>query len=355
MGEALYPLLLERHLDERVWGGRRLAPFLQLPEPHPTRIAESWQVYDSNKVINGRLAGKTLAEVTRQYGAALVGTLSVPRYGFDWPLLAKFIDAEQDLSIQVHPDDDYAHRVEATTGFHGKNEAWIILEAGPHAELYYHLRRPVSRGEFRRAVEAGTVTRLLARRQVKVGDVIYVPAGTIHTINAGIMLFEIQQKSDLTYRIYDYGRPRELHLEKALDVIAYDRTAPPAVRMLALGAGRTLLLATPDFAMERWLVREAADGRTQATSLEILTAIGGRGWLRWDDGKLALERGTSVVLPAALGAYELVADGTVDDVTILRCTVPDLEVDAVEPLRRLGYSREEIDGVVLRADTAGEV
>jgi mannose-6-phosphate isomerase len=352
MAGELYPLLLERHLDERVWGGNKLVSFLGLDEPHPDRIAESWQVYDTNKVVNGRLAGKTLAEVTEAYREALVGTLSVPRYGADFPLLAKFIDAQQDLSIQVHPDDAYAHRVEAETGFHGKNEAWYVLEAKPDATLYYHLDHPVSREEFRQAVEAETVTELLNELRVEAGDVVYVPAGTIHTINAGITLFEIQQKSDLTYRIFDYGRPRELHLEKALDVIAYQRPPPPEARPLSLTPGpggtfdRTLLLATPHFAMERWRVEDSAGGHTQATSLEIMTAVAGEGRLRWYGGELDLKQGTSLVLPAALGAYELVALGMGDGLTVLRCTVPDLETDVVEPLRRLGYEREEIDGVV---------
>jgi mannose-6-phosphate isomerase len=359
MGDELYPLLLERHLDERVWGGNKLVSFLHLTGPHPDKIAESWQVYDTNRITNGPLAGRTLAEVTEEYAGELVGTLSLPRYGADFPLLAKFIDAHQDLSIQVHPDDDYAHRVEAKTGFHGKNEAWYILEAEPDAYLYYHLDHPVTREAFRRAVEDGTVIDLLHKRPVQAGDVVYVPAGTIHTINAGIMLFEIQQKSDLTYRIYDYGRPRELHLEKALDVIAYDRPPPPKARPLSLtpGAagtlGRTLLLGSPHFAMELWRASASAGAHTRATSLEILSVIGGRGRLRWYDGELALERGTSVVLPAALGAYELVPLAMGDDLTILRCYVPDLETDVVRPLRRLGYSQNEIDGVVFRIDTAG--
>ena len=135
----LYPLHLQRHLDDRLWGGDRLVRFLDLTPPYPERIAESWQVYDDNLILNGPLAGQTLAEVTREYRDRLVGSLSIPRYGADFPLLAKFIDARQDLSIQVHPDDDYAHSVEAATGFHGKSEAWYILEADPGASLYYHL------------------------------------------------------------------------------------------------------------------------------------------------------------------------------------------------------------------------
>jgi len=347
-----YPLLLERHLDNRLWGGQKLAPFLDLPPPHPDRIAESWQVFDSNKVLNGPLAGMTLAQVTRQLAADLVGTLPLHRYGTDFPLLVKFIDAREDLSIQVHPDDAYAHRAEAGTGFHGKNEAWYILDAGPDSDLYYHLVRPVTRAEFEAAVQAHALPPLLHRRRVKTGDVIFVPAGILHTINGGIMLFEIQQKSDLTYRVYDYGRPRPLHLEKALDVIAFDRPPPAPVCPLSLGeigdpgelaGSRTLLLACRHFAMERWRLTAGMTGSTRPTSLEIITLIAGRAALSWDGGSAELKTGDSAILPAALEQYAI---NPQDELTLLRCYVPDLEPDVFVPLRESGYSKAQISAVV---------
>ena len=349
---ALYPLLLERHLDSRLWGGQKLAPFLNLPKPYPQRIAESWQVFDTNRILNGPLKGVTLAEATRKYGKKLVGTISPTRYGADLPLLAKFIDAQQDLSVQVHPDDAYAHRVEAETGFHGKSEAWYILKAEPRASLFYHLSKPVTRDEFEGAVRAKTLTRLLNRRAVKAGDVLFVPAGTVHTINAGIMLFEIQQKSDLTYRVFDYGRGRPLHLEKALDVIAFDRPPPPTVHPLPLTpeGDQTLLLASQHFSMERWQITGRVTAETRPTSLEILTVIAGSGRLN----SLALDRGTSVVLPASLGAYTLSPspqgseqnERPTQPLTLIRCTVPDLERDIVCRLRALNYDDAQIAGVV---------
>jgi mannose-6-phosphate isomerase len=345
---GLYPLLLERHLDSRVWGGQRLAAFLGLPRPHPERIAESWQVFDTNRILNGPLAGMTLAEVARQSAERLLGTLSPPRYGADFPLLAKFIDARQDLSIQVHPDDAYAHRIEAHTGFHGKNEAWYILDAEPGADLFYHLAGPVTRNQFEAAVRGDTLLPLLNRLPVANGDVIFVPAGTLHTINAGILLFEIQQKSDLTYRVYDYGRPRPLHLEKALDVIAFDRPPPTPIRPLHLAhdQSQTLLVACRHFAMERWWLDTTVQAGTRSTSLEILTLTAGAAELGWDDDVLALKTGESVVLPASLGRYRLVPR---DQVTLLRCYVPDLETDIRGRLRELGYSQAQIANVVREA------
>ncbi len=341
----LYPLLLERHLDSRVWGGQRLAPFLGLPQPHPERIAESWQVFDTNRILNGPLEGMTLAQAAHQAADRLVGTLSPPRYGADFPLLAKFIDARQDLSIQVHPDDGYAHRVEAHTGFHGKNEAWYILDAEPGADLFYHLAQPVTRGQFEAAVQGNTLLPLLNRQPVAAGDVIFVPAGTLHTINAGILLFEIQQKSDLTYRVYDYGRPRPLHLEKALDVIAFDRPPPSPVRPLGLApdGSQTLLVACRHFAMERWQLNTPIATGTRSTSLEILTLTAGAGELHWDESVLPLRAGESVVLPASLGPYRLAPR---DQLALLRCYVPDLEPDILARLRRLGYSQAQIANVV---------
>ena len=349
-----YPLLLERHLDGRVWGGQKLAPFLGLPRPYPERIAESWQVFDANKVLNGPLAGMTLAQVTEQLAEKLVGSLPFGMRGADFPLLAKFIDAQQDLSIQVHPNDEYAHRVEVHTGFYGKNEAWVILEAEPGAELFYHLARPVTRAEFAAAVQTGALalTSLLNRRPVKAGDVIFVPAGTLHTINAGVTLFEIQQKSDLTYRVYDYGRlgndgrPRPLHLEKALDVIAFNRPPPPPLRPLPLtpGGEQTLLLAGRHFALERWQLSYSMAAATRPTSLDILTLVAGQGTLSWDGGELPLKTGESVVLPAVLGAYQMVPRPAL---TLLRCYVPDLERDVKKRLREQGYSETQIAQVVI--------
>jgi mannose-6-phosphate isomerase len=341
----LYPLLLERHLDSRMWGGQRLAPFLGLPQPHPERIAESWQVFDTNRILNGPLAGMTLAQAAHLCADQLVGTLSPPRYGADFPLLAKFIDARQDLSIQVHPDDAYAHRVEAHTGFHGKNEAWYILDAEPGADLFYHLAQPVTRDQFEAAVHGNTLLPLLNRRPVTAGDVIFVPAGTLHTINAGILLFEIQQKSDLTYRVYDYGRPRPLHLEKALDVIAFDQPPPSPVQPLDLApdGSRTLLVACRHFAMERWQLNTTMAAGTHSTSLEILTLTAGAGELSWDGSVLPLRTGESVVLPASLGPYRLAPR---EELTLLRCYVPDLEPDILVRLRHLGYSQAQIANVV---------
>ncbi|NTU83827.1 MAG: mannose-6-phosphate isomerase [Chloroflexales bacterium] len=348
----LTPLCTECKLVAPIWGGSRLAAWLNLPEPRPARIGETWQVFDTNLVTTGPFRGRSLADLAAEHGPALVGTRTAARYGADLPLLAKFIDANERLSIQVHPDDRYAHSREAHTGFHGKTEAWYILEAVPGATVTYGLSRSCTRDEFAAAVARGSVEAMLCQLPVAPGDVIFVPAGTLHAINAGIVLFEIQQKSDLTYRVYDYGRldaktglPRELHLAKALEVSSFDPTPGGKVAPLPLSPGRDLLIACPYFALERWSSNAPMAGATDPGTLEILTVIGGRGELGWPAGSLPLARGDSVVLPATFGDWTITPG--LGAFTLLRAYVPDLDTLAAEA-RRIAGDEQRAAEVVRR-------
>ncbi len=343
----LYPLRLQRKLDRRLWGGQRLAAWLDLPRPWPPDLAESWQVYADNAISNGPWAGESLAALCQRLGAEILGTRSMPRYGHDFPLLAKFLDANARLSVQVHPDDAYAHRVEAHTGFHGKTEAWYIIEAQPGAHLIYGLNQSCDRRQFAQAVADGTLENLLNILPVQAGDVVYVPAGTLHAINEGIMLFEIQQTSDLTYRVYDYnrcdaqGRLRELHLQKALDVIDYNPPRLGKIPTLVLEPGRELLVACPYFAMERWQLMQARELRRSAESFDIWTVLDGEACV----GDEPLRRGESLLAPAALPASTLDPDPAA---TLLRCYVPDLDRELIPALQRAGHTSRQIANTVLR-------
>jgi mannose-6-phosphate isomerase len=347
-----YPLALERRLDTRLWGGQRLNDLLGL-EPPVAQLAEAWLVFDSNQIANGPLAGYSLAEATTRLGAALVGTRSFARYGADFPLLAKFIDAAQPLSVQVHPDDAYAHAHEAATGFHGKTEAWHILAAEAGAELIYGLRRPATRDEIAQAIADETLLGILATSPVAAGDTVMVPAGTIHAIGAGVTLFEIQQKSDLTYRLYDYGRRdaqgqfRELHVEKALDVSDLSGATPLQALALPLdeSGSRSLLVACPFFALERLGLSEPLQATTDAGSFEILTCLEGQGALEWEGGAVPLAAGAALLLPAALGTYALRSTG---GTTLLRCYVPDLDGELLPRLRAHGATQQQIGRSVFR-------
>ena len=337
----MQPLRLHPKLDHRLWGGQRLARWLGLPEPLPTDLAEDWLIYARNRIQNGAFAGQTLAEAARALGPSLLGTQSRARYGLDFPQLTKFIDANARLSIQVHPDDAYAHSVEARTGFHGKTEAWYILHAEPDASIINGLRRASNRHEFEAAVQAGELDALVNTMPVQTGDVIYMPAGTLHAINQGILLFEVQQTSDLTYRVYDYqrrgpdGKLRPLHLQKALDVITFQPPAQEKIPPLVLGPSRDLLIASPYFALERHRYVELTELSTRPTSFETWTLIQGAAQVAGE----ILTPGQALLLPAQLGDFRIEPDG---EATLLRTTYPDIQQDYLTPLQRLGYTPDRI-------------
>ncbi|ADR37619.1 mannose-6-phosphate isomerase, type 1 [Oceanithermus profundus DSM 14977] len=216
---------LEPQFKPRVWGGRRLAEWFGLATDEP--IGEAWMVAGENRIASGPYAGRVLAEVLPELGEAFLGRAVVERHGYRLPLMVKFLDTAQWLSVQVHPDDAYARAHEAESGWLGKAEAWVVLEAEPGAQVIYGVKRPVTRAELRAAALDGSILELLNFVPVQKGDVIYVPPGTIHALGPGLLVYEVSQRSDLTYRLYDYGRGRELHLEKALDVARLEPMEAP--------------------------------------------------------------------------------------------------------------------------------
>ena len=225
--EKLYPFLFEPNLHTVVWGGDRLCPYKGL-EPKAEPIGESWEVSavpSSVSVIrNGSFAGNDLVSVVSEYPSEILGETVAKNYDNKLPLLIKFIDAKRDLSIQVHPNDEMARRVH---GKSGKTEMWYIIDAKPGSYLYAGFKTQISEYEYKKRIADGTITDVLARHEVHPGDVFYLPAGRVHAICSGILLAEVQQSSDLTYRIYDYnrpgldGKPRELHTELAAQALDY--------------------------------------------------------------------------------------------------------------------------------------
>jgi mannose-6-phosphate isomerase len=281
---------------------------LQSPKP----IGELWLAYDQNRIGSGPFAGKTLAEALPELGADFIGKAAYSKYGLELPLLVKFLDTAEWLSVQVHPDDAYAHTVEAARGFHGKTEAWYILEG--EGEIVYGLREPMERENLARAAQDGTLWDRLRREWVVSEQVIPVPAGTIHALGPGLLLYEVQQRSDLTYRLYDYGRPRELHLEKGLDVAK--RTPTPLPHPVPLPAHhKEILLACEAFVLERHHLRGRLTLRAPDDSFLLLTLIvGGAEWLEgslsWGD-TLLVGAGQTVELTGQaqfLGAFVPLAE-----------------------------------------------
>ncbi len=225
--KKLYPFLFEPNLHVVVWGGHQLRPYKgMVSDDEP--IGESWEVSavpSSISIIsNGECKGRDLVSVISEDPEGILGHAVSARYHGELPLLMKFIDAEHDLSIQVHPDDEMAQRVH---GKMGKSEMWYVIKAAPGSYLYAGMKEEITPAEYTRRVADGTITEVLARHEVKSGDVFYIPSGRVHAICGGILLAEVQQSSDVTYRIYDYnrpgmdGKPRELHTELAAQAIDY--------------------------------------------------------------------------------------------------------------------------------------
>lgn len=235
-----YPLL-----KQVVWGGSRLAALRNIPDA-PSCLGESWEISavpgsETRVATPAEYAGLTVSELTRRLGPALVGSRVWEQYGDRFPLLVKFIDAARNLSVQVHPDDEMARRLHGSSG---KNEMWYVLQADPGAHIICGLSRRITPADYERLVAAGRILDVVATHPSHPGDVYYVPAGRLHSIGAGNLLVEVQQTSDITYRVYDYGRvdaqgrPRQLHTELARDAIDYnvypayltdyDRSAPCA-------------------------------------------------------------------------------------------------------------------------------
>lgn len=221
---ALRPVRLEPLFVPRIWGARTLAPLFPEKSSLTDPIGEVWLTGNDCRFADGPFAGERLGDAWPRMGEEWVGKVA-SRHRNQFPILAKFLFPEDKLSVQVHPDDKYASRYEAAAGGIGKTEMWYVVSTRPGAEVRVGLKRTVDAGEFRRAIAEGTVEDLVERIPVQTGDAIFVPAGTAHTIGPGMVLCEIQQNSDITYRVHDFGRldaqgkPRELHIEKALDVI----------------------------------------------------------------------------------------------------------------------------------------
>lgn len=233
----MYTLKLKPALKDYLWGGTRLKTEYKM-ESDLEKVAEAW-VLSTHKdgpsvVLNGELCGKTLTEAVEIFGADCLGE-NGKKFSY-FPILIKLIDARDDLSVQVHPNDEYALKVE---GEYGKTEMWYIVDCEEGAALYYGFKEEISKEEFRKKIADNTITDVLNRVPVKKGDVFFIPSGTIHAIGRGILIAEIQQNSNTTYRVSDYGRlgadgkPRPLHIDKAVEVT--NLTPPPESKDLSAG------------------------------------------------------------------------------------------------------------------------
>lgn len=322
--QRLYPIRVEGSLHETIWGGQRLHELKRLPTPNIS-IGESWETEIQNEVQNGAFRGKPLGSLVEDLGAALLGEQAIAVFGKRFPLLAKFVDAHANLSVQVHPDDSYAAKHEG--GKLGKTEFWYILAAEPGATIVHGFKTSTSFSEVRKAIEDVTLETLLNEIPVTAGDVIFVPAGTVHSIGSGVLLYELQEYSDITYRMYDYGRlttagvPRELHVDKSLEVSHYGVSSRVKVQPVLLaeenGYEDRCLIACRYFVTRQitFKQRNGFHGYMKGATREsciILTALSGEVQVGYSYSLTCTEklaRGQTMVLPAELGNYCIEGEG----------------------------------------------
>lgn len=302
----LYPLLLDPVLHTRVWGSQRLHTQLGKTLPSADPYGESWEMHDTARVANGPLAGQRLGDLLTRYGTMLTGAGFDPAQGL--PLLVKLLDASDWLSVQVHPNDAQAQALEGDP--RGKTEAWIILAAEPGARLVVGVQPGTTRAQIAQAARDSTLDSLLVYADVSAGDTLFIGAGTVHAIGGGILLYEIQQSSDTTYRLYDWGRrdlngqPRALHIEKGAQVA--NTSGAPIVRAGAAHGPVVDIVQSPYFVTRLYrLAAGSARLDTGGTHFHALTCISGAARLAWISGNIALETGQTVLVPACIGPYRL--------------------------------------------------
>jgi mannose-6-phosphate isomerase len=339
----LYPLKFKPVYKDYVWGGRG---FERLGRTLPEGIvAESWEVSCHRNgvsvVSNGALEGTSLPDAIKLYGRELIGSSLPDRDVEKFPLLVKLIDADKNLSVQVHPGDEYARTHE--NGEYGKNEMWFIISARPGARLVYDVRPGTTRERFAALVRENRVEECLNTVEVSPGDAVYIPSGLVHAIGQGIMLAEVQQNSDTTYRVYDYGRTdRQLHIEKALEVIDF-ASAGRRQKYTGLktdlggGSSRTFVTACRYFAVEAWDISGQVDLNANGEKFYLYTFFEGSGEISWKNGKEKVTAGESLFIPASLGEYAL--NGGLKGI---RAYIPDIEKDVVAVLKDSGYSYDKI-------------
>jgi len=310
-----------------VWGGEKIAPFKGV-ETGQHNIGESWELSgvagNESMVAEGPYAGRSIAELVKEFKGELVGKHVYEKTGNEFPLLIKFIDACKDLSIQVHPNDELAA---ARHGTNGKTEMWYVVAAEPGAALYSGLSQAITPAEYEARVADGTIVEVLARHQVHPGDVFFLPSGRIHAICSGCFIAEIQQTSDITYRIFDYnrpgldGKPRQLHTELAKDAIDYKVYADYRTEYTPLQDEEVELVSCPYFATSLLdLTLPYAKDLSEMDSFVVAMCLSGSGTLEVDGTEVPLRQGETLLIPASADDLCLVPGACMK---VLLSSIPD--------------------------------
>jgi mannose-6-phosphate isomerase len=313
----LYPLTFQTLYKDRIWGGTKLKTLLGKDIASMQHCGESWElssVKDNiSKVAAGTLAGKELNSLIEEYKGKLVGNAVYEKYGTTFPLLVKFLDAQDDLSIQVHPDDTLAQKRHNSFG---KTEMWYVLQADPEARLRVGFNRTVDRETYLRHLKSNTLDDILNLMPVAPDDVVFLPAGRIHSLGKGLVIAEIQQTSDITYRVYDFdrkdaaGKLRDLHTEEALDAMDYTGHSDYKTNYKKSLNEVALLVESPYFTTNRLHFNQPVKrDYANLDSFVIYTCIGGQLNLAYADGQVEIKTGEVVLLPASIDQVTLTPVG----------------------------------------------
>ena len=345
-----FPLLLSPGFKPKIWGRRDLLPLFSLPQNsihQDELIGEAWLTDCQSRFLNGPPAGMTLAEAVMKYGPELCGhAWHEPRF----PILAKYIFTSDWLSVQVHPDDDYARLHDPDSP--GKCEMWYIVHAGRDAGILLGTAPGVTKEGLRAALEKRKSRELLAKHRPRPGEAFFVAPGSVHALGPGLVIFEAEENSDLTYRLDDYGRkgldgkPRPLHLKKGLDVIRLDSTPQkclPRLEKREPFGSRRYVVASGYFAVEEIMMRRRATFHGSPERVEVLSVLDGEGRVETASGWMAFRSGETWLIPPTTRPYRLVPDETA---RFLRVYIPDLDNDFRRPLARRGTSAQEIAKLV---------
>jgi mannose-6-phosphate isomerase len=320
---VLYPLTFHPIFKERVWGGRELERLYGKPLPPGRPIGESWEISDrpgdASVIANGPFAGKDLRWLMENHRAELLGAAK-PATAGRFPLLCKILDAREKLSLQVHPPAAKAAGLKGEP----KTEMWYIADAAPGAELFVGLKRGVTREAFEQKVKTGEVAECFHRIPVNAGDAMFLPSGRVHAIGAGLVIFEIQQNSDSTYRVFDWnragldGQPRELHVAQSLASMDFNDFEPALIQSRAADEGRIrkrLLVNDPLFAVESWEMASGANSWLKLKTLQIVAVTKGQIEMQSSSTVVNLSAGQFGLVPAGLEQMEVRAKS---DAALLR-------------------------------------
>lgn len=314
METSLYPLKFEPILKDKIWGGTRLKTLLYKDISDANCCGESWEVSglvgDESMIVNGFLAENNLNELLEIYMTELVGEKNYEKYGLGFPLLIKFIDAQDNLSVQVHPDDELAQR---KYGQSGKTEMWHVIASEPGSGLYVGFNKTVSKTQFEEAIANGTVEDMLQFYPVQPGDTFMIPAGTVHAIGKGVLLAEIQQPSDITFRVFDWnrvddeGNARELHVQEALEAIDFDHQTDNFKVEYQPQLNKTVKLVRSQYFNTSLLEFDQPLNKSfvEIDSFVIYMCLDGQILLAYGDERERLETGEVVLIPAEMEEIQL--------------------------------------------------